>query len=338
MASVFSPISKPVRHWDRAAAFAAIAALPPIILLAIEGGAASRAWALVSGDEITLKSPVVFGISSDTIAWAWAIFFAVLALIYALDTRPEGRETSEPDAFGDYLPPDPESESEVRVAMTSGSPDEGGDSLPAVPNVAEAQVWLKKGGELYAEGRYEEAISGFDKAIKLHPRLASAWAGRGLACNAMRQYQAAIRSYDESLRLDPRDAAVWHDKGNTLCAIGRLEGALNCFNEAIVIEPRDARAWNNKGICLASLGRPDEALPCCVKATQLDPAYAVAWHARAMIEERLVRVPDAVASYKQFIALTSASDAATVERIQRHVSVLEAGAPVGTAAGGLTAA
>jgi len=313
--------------------FVAIAALPPIILLAIEDGIASRAWALFSGDEITLKSPVVFGISSDTIAWAWAIFFMVLALIYAMDTGPEGLETSDPGAFGDYLPSESESESEVQVTMTSGPPVEGGDSLPAVPNVEEAQAWLKKGSELYAQGRYEEAISSLDKAIKFHPRLASAWAGRGLACNAMRQYQEAIRCFDESLRIDRRNAAVWHDKGNTLCAIGRLEGALNCFNEAIVIDPREARAWNNKGICLASLGRPDEALPCCVKATQLDPAYAVAWHARAMIEERLVRISDAVASYKQFIALASASDAAAVERIQRHVSVLEAGAQTGAVAG-----
>jgi Tfp pilus assembly protein PilF len=325
--SDFSPISKPVRHWGTAAVFATIAALPPIILLAIEGGVASRAWAILSGDKITFKSPVVFGLDSDSIAWAWAIFFVVLALVYATDTGLGGSEMGEPGAFGDYLPPEPEPEPEVRVEMTSEPTVEAGESLPAVPNVPEAQAWLKKGSELYALGRYEEAISRFDKALKLHARLAKAWAGKGLACNAMGQYQEAIRCYDEALRLDPRDPAVWYDKGNTLCAIGRLEGALNCFNEALVIDSRDAKAWNNKGICLASLGRPEEALPCCDKATQLDPAYAVAWQAKAMIEERLVRVPDAVASYKRFIALASASDAATVERVQRHVSVLEAGAP-----------
>jgi Flp pilus assembly protein TadD len=330
LASEFGSTTKPVRHWGTAAVFATIAALPPIILLAIEGGAASRAWALLSGDKISYKSPVVFGLSSDTIAWAWAIFFVVLALIYATDTGPEGSGMGEPGAFGDYLPPEPEPESEVRVAMTSGPPVEGGDSLPAVPNVPEAMTWFKKGGELFAQGRYEEAISHFDKALKLHPRLAGAWAGRGLACNAMRQYNEAIRCYDESLRLDPQDAAVWHDKGNVLCAIGRLESALNCFNEALVIDPRDARAWNNKGICLASLGRPEEALPCCTKAIQLDPSYAVAWQAKAMIEERLVRIQDAVASYKRFIALASAGDAAAVERVQRHVSVLEAGPLAGT--------
>jgi len=335
--SEFSPTGRRGRHWDKAAAFAAIAVLSPIIMLALEAGTVARVRAIISGTRpaTVAPPPLVFVPQADAVVWAWAIFFFVLALVYAMDTGRERSETVEPDQFGDYLPPEPEPEPApaVRVAVASGPTREDRDSLPAVPNVPEAQTWYKKGNELYVSGHYEEAIAHFDKALKLHPRLAGAWAAKGLACNAMRQYQEAIRCYDESLRLDPRDPAVWHDKGNTLCAIGRLEGALNCYNEALIIDPRDARAWNNKGICLASLGRPEEALPCCSKATALDPSYAVAWQAKAMIEERLGRIPDAVAAYKQFIAHASASDAASVERIQRHVSVLEAGAPAGIVAG-----
>ena len=316
------------RRWDRAAALAAIAVLSPIIMLALEAGTVARVRAIISGTRPAAVTPPAFLSQADAVVWAWLIFFLVLALVYASDTGRERSETAKPDQFGDYLPPEPEPEPAVRAATASGSTRAGGgDSLPAVLNVPEALDWYKKGNELYAAGRHEEAISCFDKALKLHPRLARAWAARGLACNALRQYPEAIRCYDEALRLDSRDPAFWHDKGNTLCAVGRLEGALNCYNEALIIDPRDARAWNNKGICLASLGRPEEALPCCNKATQIDAAYAVAWQAKAMIEERLGRIPDAVASYKRFLALASASDAATVERIHRHVSVLEAEQP-----------
>jgi tetratricopeptide (TPR) repeat protein len=334
-----SPTGRRVRHWDRAAALAAIAALSPIVMLALEAGTAARVRAIISGTRPAAVAPPAFLFQADAVMWAWVIFFLVLALVYAVDSGQEGSKTVEPDPFGDYLPPEPEAESEVRATpeafptAASRPAAAGGDTLPAVPNLPEARTWYEKGGELYAAGSYVEAISCFDKALKLHPRLASAWAAKGLACNALRQYQEAIRCYDESIRLDPRDPAVWHDKGNTLCAVGRLEGALNCYNEALIIDPRDARAWNNKGICLASLGRPEEALPCCSKATQLDAAYAVAWQARAMIEERLGRIPDAVASYKRFVALASAGDAAAVERIERHVSVLEAGAQAETVAG-----
>lgn len=337
MISEFSPTGQRVRHWGKAAAFAAVAVLSPIAMLALEAGTLAYVRAIISGTRpaTVAPPPLVFTPQADAVMWAWVIFFFVLALVYAMDTGRERSETVEPDEFGDYLPPEPEPEPEpvVRAAVASGPTRNSGDSFPAVPNVPEAQTWYRKGTELYAAGRHEEAISCFDKALQLHPRLASAWAARGLACNALRQYQEAIRCYDEALRLDPRDPAVWHDKGNTLCAIGRLEGALNCYNEALIIDARDARAWNNKGICLASLGRPEEALPCCSKATQLDPSYAVAWQAKAMIEERLGRIPDALESYKRFITLASAGDAAAVERIQRHVSVLEAGAPAGVVAG-----
>ena len=337
MISEFSPTGGRVRHWGKAAAFAAVAVLSPIAMLALEAGTFAYVRAIISGTRPATVAPpaLVFVPQADAVVWAWVVFFFVLALVYATDTGRERSETVEPDQFGDYLPPEPEPEPEpvVRVAVASGPTREDRDSLPAVPNVPEAQTWYKKGNELYVSGHYEEAIAHFDKALKLHPRLAGAWAAKGLACNAMRQYQEAIRCYDESLRLDPRDPAVWHDKGNTLCAIGRLEGALNCYNEALIIDPRDARAWNNKGICLASLGRPEEALPCCSKATALDPSYAVAWQAKAMIEERLGHVENAVTAYRQFITHASASDAAAVERIQRHVSVLEAGAPAGIVAG-----
>jgi tetratricopeptide (TPR) repeat protein len=334
----FDSTGRRVRHWDKAAAFAAIAALSPILMLALEAGTVARVRAILAGTRPAIVAPPAFVFQADAAVWAWLIFFAVLALVYAMDTGQESTGAAGPDQFGDYLPPEPEPEPaavaapQARPAGASGPKVAAGDALPAVRNVPEAQNLYKQGDELYAAGQYEKAIAHYDNALKLNPRFARAWAARGLACNALRQYQEAIRCYDESLRLDPHDPAVWHDKGNTFCAIGRLEGALGCYNEALIIDPRDARAWNNKGICLASLGRPEEALPCCNKATQLDASYAVAWQAKAMIEERLGRIADAVASYKQFLALASASNSAAFERIQRHVSVLEAVAETDTAA------
>jgi Flp pilus assembly protein TadD len=330
--SEFSPTRRPVRHWDRAAVFAVIAALPPTVLLALEAGTVVRVLAIISGTKVASPPPPLLIPGADNIAWAWVIFFVVLAFVYLTDAGPGRSEWVEPEPVGDYVEPQPEPEPEVvvaapREAVTDEPTVETDDALPVVPNLPEAQAWLEKGSELQVSGHYDQAIAHFDRALVLNPRLAGAWAGKGLASNALGQYQEAIRCYDEALRLDPRDSAVWHDKGNTLSAIGRWEGALNCFNEALIIDPRDERAWYNKGICLTNLGRPEEALPCCNKAIELDSSFAVAWQAKALIEESRGRVQDAVASYKRFIALASASDAAAIERVQQHVSALEAAPP-----------
>ena len=324
--------------------FAVIAVLPPITMLATEAGTVARVRAILSGSKSALPQPFLLGAEVHTLALAWAIFFGVMALIYATDTKPEAVEETKPEDIADQAAAEPEPEVRAMPEMrtkprVSAKPDvratnqpagAGDDSLPVVHNLPEAQTSLKKGSELHALGRYDEAVSRFDRALKLYPRLASAWAGKGLASNALGQYEEAIRCYDESLRLDPRDPAVWHDKGNTLCAVGRLERGLNCYNEALILDPHDTKAWNNKGICLASLGRAEEAVPCCDKAIAIDSSYAIAWRAKATIEERLGRIRDAVASYKQFIALASDRDAASVEKARQHVIALEAGPQSGT--------
>jgi tetratricopeptide (TPR) repeat protein len=326
------------RRWGAAVVFAVIAVLPPIAMFETEAGAMARVLAILHLAKNGPPSPLSFGAEVYSLALAWAMFFGVLALIYAIDTKPVTIEENESEDFVDDAAAEPGPE--VRAvpkarSKPEGRPadepkDAGDDSLPVVHSLPEAQAWLKKGSELHTQGRYDEAIAHFDKALKLYPRLASAWAGKGLASNGLGQYEEAIRCYDESLRLDPRDAAAWHDKANTLCAVGRLEGGLLCYNEALIIDPRNAKAWNNKGICLASLGRPEEAVPCCDKAIALDPSYATAWHAKAVIEERLGRIQDAVVAYERFIALAAHRDAASVEKIQQHLSALAAGAQTGS--------
>jgi tetratricopeptide (TPR) repeat protein len=321
----------PGRHWDKAAAFAVLAALGPIVMLALEAGTPARVWAFISGNRAEPPPTLLFAPGADIVLWAWVIFFVVLALIYAVDTGPSDEyEKFAAEVGGDFVIPEPEPAPEpeppVAVPEVPQAAAVESEVLPTVHSLPEAQAWFKKGSELYAQRRYVDAISRFDRALKIYPRLASAWAAKGLANNAIGQYQEAIRCFDESLRLDPRDAAVWHDKGNLLSAMGRFEEALNCFNEALILDARDAGAWNNKGVCLAALGRPEEAVACCEKALALNPTYATAWQAKGLIEERLGHLPQALAAYKQFIALSGDRDAAAVEKVRRHVVALEAGA------------
>ena len=324
MSTRTGPNASPGRRWGIAAAFAVVAALPPIILLALEAGALARVQATISGAKLAASQPSLStGPGADTIAWAWAVFFAVLAIVFVKGDEPAGGAASQSEDIGGYVILDPVPE--LRSSVLELSKGDSAEPLPAVQNLEKAQAWFRKGSEQYGLGLYEEAISSFDRALRLYPRLASAWGGKGLAYDAKGLYRDAISCYDESLRLDPRDPEVWHAKGMTLTAMGRLEGALNCFNEALMLSMRDARAWNNKGVCLAGLGRLDEAIACYDKALTFDRSYALAWHAKAMAQEQLGQIPEAIAAFKKYIDLAPGRAAATIERVRRHVSALEAG-------------
>jgi tetratricopeptide (TPR) repeat protein len=331
----------PHRRWGLTVVFAVIAALPPLFLFGVETGVVARLWAIINRADPALPPAVLAVGEASLIVWAWAVFFLVIALVVGRGTEPERHAEGAPEegeletAVGDpWADAGIESAStlDASAAAATAGMDEpaesglegfGAENLPSIPNLPEVEAWYSRGGRLHGMGRYEEAIVCYDKALRLHPRFASAWAGKGLASNSLGRYLDAIGCYDEALRLDPRSSAVWYNKGNTLCAVSRFEGALNAFNEALIIDPGDARSWHNKGVCLASLGRHDEAIPCYDKALELDPSYAVAWRAKAMVEERMGRVQDAVRAFKQFISLASDRDARLAEGVQRHVEWLE---------------
>ena len=57
-------------------------------------------------------------------------------------------------------------------------------ALCCSPAIAESAGTLTvTGDDLVDEGKYEEAISYYDQAIALEPRMAMAWTGKGVALN-----------------------------------------------------------------------------------------------------------------------------------------------------------
>lgn len=67
----------------------------------------------------------------------------------------------------------------------------------------EARTWLNKGIELGEIGRYEEAISCFDAAIKIDEKYADAWYNKGEALFYVNQYEDALHSLDKYFQLSP---------------------------------------------------------------------------------------------------------------------------------------
>jgi len=67
----------------------------------------------------------------------------------------------------------------------------------------DAIEWASKGHDLYALGRYEEAIQCYDKALQIKPNFAGAWSNRGVTLDEIGQFEEAIKSYDKALATKP---------------------------------------------------------------------------------------------------------------------------------------
>src|SRR3984957_15324684 len=147
---------------------------------------------------------------------------------------------------------------------------------------------------LLKQGRREEALKAFDKAVQLKPDDAALWKQMGDALLALQRNDHALLSFQHVLKLDPRHQDAAYKSGVLLNDVGRFEEAVACLDvcdhalpnhaptlqararallglkkfepsladslRANTLRPGDADTLNNIGACLQSLGREEKAL------------------------------------------------------------------------------
>jgi Flp pilus assembly protein TadD len=184
---------------------------------------------------------------------------------------------------------------------------------------------------LSRQGRHEEALKAFDKAVQLKPDDASLWKQLGDALLELQRHDHALLSFQHVLKLAPcnQDAAykcgvLLHDAGRfeeavkhldicdellpnhapTLQARARALLSLRKFEQALADNLRantlargNADTLNNIGACLQSLGREEEALVWFDQALEHLPDSIEILNNKATILGQLQRFEEALALY-----------------------------------------
>src|SRR5688500_6608248 len=70
-----------------------------------------------------------------------------------------------------------------------------------------------KGNELFNDGKYDEAITYYDKALEIDPNYVKALSNRGSALSTLERYEEAIMSYDKALEIEPTYVKALINKG-----------------------------------------------------------------------------------------------------------------------------
>ncbi len=146
---------------------------------------------------------------------------------------------------------------------------------------------VAQGDHLVKQGRYQEALAHYERAIRLVRRPSYAWTSRGVAMRYLGRIDEALRCHENAIRLDPENEVAWCNLGTVYFKKGLLAKALDCYDKAIKIRPKYAIAWNNKGVVYARMDRFSDADKCHTKATKLRPEYVAAWLNRGEVLARL---------------------------------------------------
>jgi tetratricopeptide (TPR) repeat protein len=145
-------------------------------------------------------------------------------------------------------------------------------------NPTESLLWYMKGRVLIELDKCDEAIEHLDKAFDLNPLYIKCLATKGIAYEKLGKYDEAMACYDEAMILDPNDSYAFALKG-TLYLIGfkDYDNALKYLNQAKLINPNDSMLWNNLGDIYLNKKEFEKGLKCCKKARLLDSNNFRAW-------------------------------------------------------------
>lgn len=131
-------------------------------------------------------------------------------------------------------------------------------------------------GLLAEDGRFDEAIAYYRRALEIDPQFDDARSNLGNALVAQGKIEEAFAQYREALRLNPNSLIAHHNFALTLARQGRIDEAIEHYRKALEIEPRFLEGHNNLGLLLATKGQYAEAIDHYRKALEIDSEFPLA--------------------------------------------------------------
>lgn len=99
------------------------------------------------------------------------------------------------------------------------------------------------------------------------------------------RYQEAIPFYQKALEASPADVDTWNDLGLALFYVGRGEDSLEVLRQGAKLEPTFQRIWLSLGFVAMRLNRPQEAKTAWERTISIAPTTDIANEARKFLGE-----------------------------------------------------
>jgi tetratricopeptide (TPR) repeat protein len=166
-------------------------------------------------------------------------------------------------------------------------------------------LWNLLGAANNAQGKLEEAIAAYNKALLIKPDYAEARNNMGVALTDQGKPEEAIAAYNEALLSKPNYAEAHYNMGKALTGQGKLDEAIAAYEKALLIKPDYAEVHNSMGNALRGQGKSDEAIAAYNKALLIKPDYGDAHNNMGNALTDQGKSDEAINSYEHAIKISS---------------------------------
>ena len=167
----------------------------------------------------------------------------------------------------------------------------------------EAEQFYQKGNALAMQGRMDQAIVHYERALALKPDHAEAHTNLGNALAMQGRMDQAIAHYERALALKPDYAEAHYNLGNTFRAQGRMDQAIAHYQRVVMLRPTFAEAHYNLGNAFRVQGRTDQAVMHYERALSLRPDNAEIHNNLGLALAMQDQMDQAIAHYERALVL-----------------------------------
>jgi tetratricopeptide (TPR) repeat protein len=167
-----------------------------------------------------------------------------------------------------------------------------------------APAFNNMGVSLVQKGRLDDGVIAYERAIALRPDYPEAHYNLADARLKQNRPDAAATQLQVVLKSLPESVEAHNNLGIALATEGRLQDAVSEFNQSLRIDPRSAKAHRNLADVLATLGRQNEAVEHFRRAIEIEPGDGALHYDFGSVLLEAQRFSEAAAEFRLALKLT----------------------------------
>jgi len=129
---------------------------------------------------------------------------------------------------------------------------------------------FKKGVNLMADEKLEEAVEIFEQALRIDPNSIETLMKLGYARFHLEEYNEALKIYDKILDIDVTNPEAWNLKALVHYEQKKYSKALDAIEKAVESDPTYGMAWYNKACFLSLVNQVPESLEALKRSIEID--------------------------------------------------------------------